>query len=1582
MSGYENFLAAPSESLLVALTKEQLIQVADHYSIELTIPKRANKEQLVDFICQRLKEEQVLPGGAPVELILPTPAKMSQLTFDEQKQLLQMQLDQRKLEMAQELEQKRIEVFEREKDRLLEMERLRHAGHQQEQARELERTRFKLEAEGRGGGGAAQHADLGSMIRFLPKFNERDPDVFFSLFENVAADQNWSSGNKTLLLQTVLIGRAQEAFVALSFEERRCYEKVKEAVLKCYELVPEAYRQRFRNVRKFERQTHLELARELTSVFNRWLTAEGVVEFGGLCNLVLLEQFKNIVPERIATYLNEHKVETVAEAAALADGYVLTHKNQVAYARDYSQRYGNRGDDRDHRRDPRDVGAQVVRGNVGPPGRVDSMPHSRIDNKMEADNKCNYCGQLGHWKRDCPSLLAHRKSRPTAFTNEVKDVGCATSMHDGHLGIERKANVFQLKAEKTEHSKVQEVKIDDGPKERTMSNYAPFITEGFVSMVGDVRTVPVKIPRDTGASESFICQSSLPLSSLSDTGRCVLIRGIGLHPFPVPLHRINLQSGFVNGEVVIAVRPTLPVDGIDLIIGNDLGGGCVWPEESCPPPVVKSVVSASAEPDKCLLDFPEVFTACAVTRAMARAQTEKPSDVLRTGAAKVFVPELPVPLSSSETIKAQKNDQSLEKYFALAYGSDKANHGYSIQNGLLVRRWSPHIDTGGADQVLQVVMPVEYRDLVLKTAHGDASGHFGVRKTYNRVLQHFYWPRIKRDITRYVKACHACQLAGKPNASIKPAPLQPIQSVGTPFEHLVIDCVGPLPPSKSGNVYLFTVMCQATRYPAAYALRTITTRSVVKALSQFISIFGLPKVIQSDRGSNFTSKTFSAALKQLRIKHNLSSAYHAQSQGVLERFHGTLKALLRAYCVELKRDWEDGLPWLLLAARAVVQDSTGFSPNELVFGHKVRTSLSVLGSDLDGGEEPPGNLADYVYGFRRRLFLAGKLATEHLCEAQTKMKRLYDRKAVARVFGPGDQVIALLPILGSPFGAKYSGPYTVLRKISESNYVVSTPERRKKEQHCHVNLLKPYYSSPLQVVGEATAASPVALALGEGMPDTSQGAAEDGVHGPDDAVLQARLNNTEALAELDSLLGHLDEGQRDELKALISEFSSLFSDTPTCTGLIEHDIDVGDSKPIRQRFYRVSPDKRKSLDEGVRYLLENGLAKPSYSSWASPCLLVKKSDNTFRFCTDYRKVNAVTKADSFPLPRIEDCVDQVGSARYVSKFDLLKGYYQVALTPRAQEISAFITPSGLYQYTRMSFGLRNAPSSFQRLMNHVVAGLEGCAVYLDDVVVYAGTWAIHLARICSLFERLAAATLTVNLAKCEFAQATVVYLGKVVGQGQVRTVRAKVLAIDKFPPPTTKKEVMRFLGMIGYYRSFCCNFSTVVAPLTNLLKSSVKFVWAADCQQAFENAKLLLSSAPVLAAPKLDQPFQMQVDASLVGAGAVLIQKDAQDIGRPVCYFSRKFNRHQLNYSTIEKEALALIWGLQHFEVYVGGGMHPVVVYTDHNPLTFLSSLQNANQRLMRWALFLQPYRLSIRHIRGTENVLADALSRAPDESM
>lgn len=236
--------------------------------------------------------------------------------------------------------------------------------------------------------------------------------------------------------------------------------------------------------------------------------------------------------------------------------------------------------------------------------------------------------------------------------------------------------------------------------------------------------------------------------------------------------------------------------------------------------------------------------------------------------------------------------------------------------------------------------------------------------------------------------------------------------------------------------------------------------------------------------------------------------------------------------------------------------------------------------------------------------------------------------------------------------------------------------------------------------------------------------------------------------------------------------------------------------------------------------------------------------------------------------------------------------------------------------------------------------------------------------------------MTINLAKFEFAKATVTYLGKVVGHGKVCPVRAKVPAVDKFPVPATKKDLSCFLGTVGYYRGFCKNFSTVVAPLTSLLSPKVMFEWSRTCQEAFESIKSMLCSAPVLAALQMEKPFSLYVDANKVGARAVLMQTNEHGVDCPVSFFSKKFSIHQLNYSNIEKEALALIWALKHFEVYMGSGASALVVYTDHNPLTFLHWLQNPNQHLMRWCLFLQLFRLDVRHVKGMENTVADAMSR------
>ena len=216
-----------------------------------------------------------------------------------------------------------------------------------------------------------------------------------------------------------------------------------------------------------------------------------------------------------------------------------------------------------------------------------------------------------------------------------------------------------------------------------------------------------------------------------------------------------------------------------------------------------------------------------------------------------------------------------------------------------------------------------------------------------------------------------------------------------------------------------------------------------------------------------------------------------------------------------------------------------------------------------------------------------------------------------------------------------------------------------------------------------------------------------------------------------------------------------------------------------------------------------------------------------------------------------------------------------------------------------------------------------------------------------------------------------------MGQGQLKPVEAKVEAVSEFPVPSGKRQLMHFLSMAGYYREFCNNFSVIAEPLKNLLGKRVKFIWTDNCQKSFEKLKVILKSAPVLLAPSFDKELKLVVDASDVGAGSVLLPEDDNGVDHPVCYYSKKFNKHQRNYSTIEKECLSLILTIQHFEVYLASSVAPVVICTDNNPHTFIHRMKNKNQRLPRWSLMLQEHNLDIRHIKGKDNIIPDALSMA-----
>jgi hypothetical protein len=243
-----------------------------------------------------------------------------------------------------------------------------------------------------------------------------------------------------------------------------------------------------------------------------------------------------------------------------------------------------------------------------------------------------------------------------------------------------------------------------------------------------------------------------------------------------------------------------------------------------------------------------------------------------------------------------------------------------------------------------------------------------------------------------------------------------------------------------------------------------------------------------------------------------------------------------------------------------------------------------------------------------------------------------------------------------------------------------------------------------------------------------------------------------------------------------------------------------------------------------------------------------------------------------------------------------------------------------------------------------------------------------------ILTRLRSAGLTINLPKCEFGKAQITYLGYTVGQGRVLPKEANVKAISKFVRPISKREIKRFLGMAGFYRKFVQNFSIIAEPITNLLKKNQKMVWTDVCQCAFEKLKVILQNSPVLKAPDFEKPFTINTDACDVGAGAVLLQMCDTGIDCPVAYFSRKFNSCQRNYSTIEKECLALVWAIQQFQIYIGS--NPITVFTDHNPLVFINRVKGNNQRILRWSLYLQQFYLKISHISGKANLMADALSR------
>ena len=1157
----------------------------------------------------------------------------------------------------------------------------------------------------------------------------------------------------------------------------------------------------------------------------------------------------------------------------------------------------------------------------------------KTDGAGRKTSSCTYCGRTGHNESVCRKKPREEESEgPRCFQ-------CRKMGHISRNCPERRALLWREEAEK-----------------RSKGSGA---RQNGICLPGTVEGKKTKILLDTGCSRTMVSNQLVPLENyLEGKGVSVRCAHGDINFYPLAKVEIGVKDLKLIVEAAVAENPTVPV-----LLGTDvpelfqlLGR---QPEETCPQDVLIVMTRARARQqlEEEILRKEKERAAGARLRSIEESSNGSPT--LSSEVPKREDPVEPkskgiLDISADELQRLQENDSTLANIRQMV--ADEARKGedseYFMKDGLLSRRWAPY---GRKEfEIEQLVLPKQLRRTVLELAHEiPLAGHLGKEKTRRRVLRRFYWPNVFGDVDEFCRTCAVCQKAS--HKGVGKAPLMPLPVISEPFSRVAMDIVGPLLTSRAGNRYVLVVCDYATRYPEAIPLKSIDAEHVAEKLVELFARVGIPREILTDQGSNFMSQLLVELYRLLHVKPIRTSPYHPQTDGLVERFNQTLKSMLRKATAIDGKDWDKLIPYLLFAYREVPQASTGFSPFELLYGRDVRGPLDILRETWEGNESQDESVVSYVLSTREKLKQMVDCVHENLTKQQDRQKRWYDAKARMREFKPGDLVLVLLPTSTNKLLAQWQGPYQIVTRMGKLNYLLDMHDRRKRQRVFHVNMLKGYQ---VRAVVEEVEDNHYADELEEDIPvwnEESKGVANFGEE--------------------------LTREQMKELQALLNNFSSVFSDKPGRTNMAEHSIVTDQTLPVRRPPYRLPHAYKELVKKELEDMLENDIIETTSSEWASPIVMVKKKDGSLRMCVDYRRLNAVSHIDAYPMPRIDDLIDGLGNARFISTLDLTRGYWQLPVAEKDRHKTAFTTPYGQFQFKMLPFGLSGAPSSFQRLMDNLIKGCEGFAsAYLDDLVVFSNSWQDHLSQLRRVLNRIKEAGLTVKVGKCQFGTSKCVYLGHTVGNGSVEPELSKLQAVKTFPLPETKRQVRGFLGLTGYYRRFIPDYSSRAAPLTDLTRKSAPNTvkWTPQCNEAFETLKQCLCSGPVLRSPDFNKTFVLQTDASDRGVGAVLSQLSDDGEEHPIGYYSRKLLPREERYSTVEKECLAIRLAVAAFKVYLLG--RKFVIQTDHRSLEWLERLKEGNPKLCRWSLALQPYEYRVEHRAGTANLNADALSRATKE--
>ena len=1381
----------------------------------------------------------------------------------------------------------------------------------------------------------------GSTSPKLPPFDEKkdDLDAYLYRFEKYAKAHKWPESCWASNLSALLKGKALPVYEKLGEDDYDNYEKLKEGLLRRYRLTETGFRDKFRQAVPETDESFGQYVIRLKGYLDRWVELAGIDRSFEALEDLLVRELRGCTKE-LRLFVQERHPKCVEELTKLAESYLEVHEDPYAY---WSKK------NVPHKTTPKQSSFRPYTSyNSGSgyssvnPSKTPDHQNGKQKPKMKS-KQCWLCKETGHLAYQCKAdSNATSKTRPKESQRRTEDTAFA-SMEQNYFTLEN-----GLKIPVKSDGKVFYCIGMDGRKLQ-VSAFGGARPGGMPVVQGRVNSAPkfVEVLRDTGCSGAVVRQELCKKDSYTGlTKSCLMINGEVVN---IPVAKVNIDSPYYSGEVEALAMENPPYD---VIIGN-------LPE-----------ARDANNPDPSWQPKAKTVLNCA---AVTRSKTEelvKSIKPLKVSQSKV----MGVTLDQFRTL--QEADSTLAKirrWIEDGKGDNprKSSHEVFYHKDQVMYRDQTLPPSQGSAVITQLIVPQKLRAGIMELAHDSIlGGHMAGGKTLDRVKTNFYWPGIGKDAERYCQSCDKCQRS-VPRGKVGKVPLGDMPIVGTPFDKVAIDLIGPLPASKRGHRWIITLVDYATRYPEAKPLKTTDTAEVAEALVEIFSRLGIPKKMVSDQGTQFTSNLMTEISRLLSINQITTTPYHAMANGLVERFNGTLKQMLKKMCMDAPLEWDRYLPAVLFAYREVPQDSTKFSPFEMLYGRSVRGPMEILKQVWtdDVPDEETRNTYQYVLELRERLAQTCQLAHEELRKAKMVQKNYYDRKARERKMVAGDKVLLLLPSDNKKLLMQWKGPFEVVEPIGQNDYKILI---YGKVRTFHANMLKKYVERPTTLEANAVVTCIGSLEMEVISCAEVYPGSEIDEYLPPCCPLEA--NETWKDVAVDSTL---DDQQREQVEDLLQEYSDVLSDLPGKCDILEATINLEqDAIPFRQKPYPVPHALEHEMSEEIEKMKRMNIIEPSISEFSSPSVIVKKPDKSWRYCLDFRKLNSMTKFDSEPIPNQEVIIAKLGESTYFTKLDLAKGYGQIPIKQEDRHLTAFSTPQGLFQFKYLPFGLVNAGAIFCRMVRHLLHGLEDVESYIDDIVVHSKNWDSHLRTVQVVLERLRMHGLTAKPSKCEVGQKSIPLLGHVVGQGHVKLQEEKAKAILNSKRPSTKKQLRSFLGTVGFYRRFIDKYAEVAKPLTDLTKGIAKegnIAWNDAAEQSFQTLKSRISQYPILRLPNFGKPFILRTDASKQALGAVLLQEHNEEVF-PVLYISRKLTAAESRFSAIERECLGLIWAVEKLRYYLLG--KEFFLETDHQPLRFINKNKISNDRVMRWALVLQEYKFRVKIVKSSDNVGADYLSR------